>query len=179
MEDLLLEINKIKERTSKNEISLSDKERLIFNRAYNFLSRREYSQQELIKKLLQKTEFDQESIKNVVEKLKELNYQSDDRYKEMIIKKLLKKGRASSLITQELGMHGIECDREDIEVAKESLDLSDSDVIKNLIDKKIRQLKDRPHKNMRESIIRALAAKGHSYYSFSKILDDSLKDLNS
>jgi SOS response regulatory protein OraA/RecX len=141
IDDLLSEINKIQDSTSLKQISLSENERLIFNKAYNLLSRREYSEIELTTKLKQRMPEEDCLIPVVIEKLVNAGYLSNERYKEMIIKKLLKKGIATQNIINELRKHQIDVTSCEIQSHAENLNINKDQKIQQLILKKNKTFK--------------------------------------
>jgi regulatory protein len=173
-ESLLIEIEKIQNSTSIKPISLSDKERLIFNKAYNLLSRREHSKTELTSKLKLRLPEQASLIHSVVQKLEESGYLSNSRYKEMIIKKLLKKGISEPNIKSELKSHSIQVDNDEIKAIANELGLNKSDQIQFLINKKIRLIKQKPIQKQRESLIRYLTGKGYSYDEIKGSIENAL-----
>ncbi|TLU64914.1 regulatory protein RecX [Thalassotalea litorea] len=74
--------------------------------AYNFLARREHSQQELKQKLKRK-EFDDDDIDLVLEKLAEQDIQSDLRYGEALFRQRVQKGYGWQYIRAELKQKGL------------------------------------------------------------------------
>ena len=174
IDDLLSEIKKIQNSTSLKSISLSENERLIFNKANNLLSRREYSKIELTRKLKQRLTDKADLIPGVIEKLEDAGYLSDHRYSEMIIKKLLKKGTAEQNIMSELKAHNIFVTREEITVIADELGLDKKDQIDTLINKKRRMIKSKPAQKQRESLIRYLCGKGYSYEEIKPHIERNL-----
>lgn len=163
IDDLLSEIQKIQDSTSLKSINLSENERFIFNKANNLLSRREYSKIELTKKLRQRIPNEEGLISEVIKKLEDANYLSEDRYSEMIIKKLLKRGIAEQNIINELGTHHIIVTKEKIRNIAEELGLNKQEQVLLLAKKKLRLIKSKPLQKQRESLIRFLSSKGYKY----------------
>tara|TARA_B100000787_G_scaffold89619_1_gene66261 strand:- start:566 stop:1003 length:438 start_codon:yes stop_codon:yes gene_type:complete len=76
-------------------------------RAVNLLSRREHSQVELRKKL-RKAEFELEDINDVIEKLAEIDLQSDPRFAENYLYYRSQRGFGSQKIRFELNQRGVD-----------------------------------------------------------------------
>ena len=172
IDDLLSQIQKIETSTSLKKISLSENERLIFNKACDFLSRREYSINELSTKLSNKFP-DQKKIliRNIVLKCEKHGYLSEERYKEMIIKKLLKKGSSKIVISKELSLHNINVSDEEIDYFRDFLGLNQQDSIKALIEKKLRLIQNKESTKQRESLMRFLLSKGYCYEEIKPLID--------
>lgn len=171
IDDLLSQIQKIETSTSLKRISLSENERLIFNKACDFLSRREYSITELSTKLRNKFPNQKNLIRDIVLKCEEHGYLSEDRYKEMIIKKLLKRGSSKIVISKQLSLHNITVSDEEIDNCRDFLGLNQQDSIKALIEKKLRLTQNKEPKKQRESIIRFLLTKGYSYQEIKPLIE--------
>ena len=140
-----------------------------FNKAYNialrYLSLREYSEKELLTKIIKKQSFDGEVLSEVVKKLREQNYLSEERYIRQKAKLLKIKGYSDSYIITYLGRENVQTNKEVIQ----SLELSNSEEsLSLLIQKKLRgkSLESIPT-NKKNTLIRFLASKG---YTFEEIM---------
>ena len=78
----------------------------VFNCAQALLARREHSQLELKQKLLKK-DFDEQVINEVLHKLIELGYQSDERYTSVCLRSRANKGYGPNYIRNYLNQRGI------------------------------------------------------------------------
>jgi len=78
----------------------------VFNAAQGLLARREHSQLELMQKL-QKKSFDELIISEVLLKLSQMDYQSDQRYAAARLRNLTNKGYGPNYIKQYLNQRGI------------------------------------------------------------------------
>lgn len=177
IEDLLSEIEKIQNSTSLKKINLSDNERFIFNKAYNLLSRREYSTLELKRKLQHRLPDHAELIPPVLSKLEKSGYLSNERYKKMIITKLLKRGISNQNIISELKSHQIECHTDEIDIISSDLGLNKDEQIKKLIRKKIRSIEKKPIQKQKEALIRHLIGKGYLYEDIKKHIGQTFSEI--
>lgn len=80
----------------------------IKNKAIYFLSRREYSKQELIERLKKYNDFPHDLISQVIDELIKKDYLSDLRFQEQCVNMLLKKGCGPNKIIYELKQKGID-----------------------------------------------------------------------
>ncbi len=78
----------------------------VFNAAQRLLARREHSQIELKQKLL-KRDFDKQVIDEVLLRLIELGYQSDERYTSACLRSKANKGYGPNYIRQYLNQRGV------------------------------------------------------------------------
>lgn len=86
--------------------------------AYNALSKREYSTQELEEKLLRKnTPID--IVKMVIRQVQDLNLQSDDRFTESFVRSRINRGQGPVRIEMELKQRGISTDLAEQHLAAE------------------------------------------------------------
>lgn len=86
--------------------------------AYNALSKREYSTQELEEKLLRKnTPVD--IVKMVIRQVQDLNLQSDDRFTESFVRSRINRGQGPVRIEMELKQRGISADLAEQHLAAE------------------------------------------------------------
>ncbi len=77
--------------------------------AINLLSRREYSRHELLQKLSQRSS-DNDQIEQVLDKLTEAGYQSDERFAESFLRSRINRGLGQMRIERELKDKGISID---------------------------------------------------------------------
>ena len=81
----------------------------LYERAMNFLTRREHSVKELKTKLV-KAEFDPDDVNELIQKLIDSNLQSNQRFTENYIRYRSQRGFGSQRIRQELKERGITAD---------------------------------------------------------------------
>ena len=131
---------------------------------------------ELSKKLANKFPDKSQIISELIIKLEESGYLSEARYKEMIIKKLLKRGSSHRAISNELSLHNIHTTSNEIDEWQSSLGLSKKETINNLIQKKLKLTPNKALQKKRESIIRFLLSKGYTYEEIKPSIEDRFKD---
>lgn len=142
-----------------------------FRRAYNkgldFLSRRPFGKNELVKKLCEKG-IEKEYADMAVERLEELKLIDDEVYAEMLASELVRrKGYSNSRVLRELVFKGI--DREIAQNAVEALDNNPQNRIILLVEKKYaNKLNDEKGK---KRTIDALLRLGYSYYDIKSALN--------
>ena len=78
----------------------------IMDAALSLLSRREYSEAELTRKLLEKTE-QQHHVESVLARVQEFGYQNDRRYTESYIRYGISQGKGESWIIMKLRQKGV------------------------------------------------------------------------
>jgi len=139
----------------------------LYQYAINLLSRQDYSEFKLRKKLQSRIESIESEIDEVLLKLKDLNYLREDNYKKNFIKKWLQKGESEHKIRFRGSQEGLNFESEDFRLILEETCGSSEESINQLIEKKLR-LKNVPDNlqekfKLREKILRFLLSKGHSY----------------
>ncbi|MEX2964392.1 regulatory protein RecX [Microbulbifer sp. TYP-18] len=85
--------------------SLSSPERALFQAALELLSRREHSRQELCQKLANR--FPGADFDSLFQRLEELNYQSDQRFAQVLARSRLQRGQGPLRIRRELQQRGV------------------------------------------------------------------------
>ena len=173
---IIEELQQIIDRTQNRTVQLTTDQKIIFNKGVSLLNRREHSIKELTTKLKTKfPEIPQEIIDKAIGKLVSADFLNEDRYKKMIVRKHLKKGDSFSYIKNVLSQQNIELSREDIDEERESLNISVEDSLSNLVRKKLQSIKSSEDltkiKKKRESAIRYLLNKGHSYPEIKSAID--------
>lgn len=138
------------------------------------LSQRDYSVYKMKQKLKER-QFEMEEIEIVIDKLIEQNYLREEEYKRMRIKQLVVKGFANQYILKKLEQEHLSGTNEEIESLRAEQDLSSSDQIIRLIEKKLRY-KEIPTEfqakmKLKNKVLHFLVSKGHS-------LSDSCNALN-
>ena len=104
------------------------------NWALWMLGRREYSEYELRTKMLQKKQWDEDEINETLEKLKENDFQDDERTAKSMVRTGVSQGKGPKYITQKMRMRGISSEHISNEMEKEDVDWYE--VAKDLIQRK-------------------------------------------
>lgn len=142
-----------------------------FRRAYNkgldLLSRRPYSEKELVRKLREK-DFSDGAIESAVERLKELSLLDDEKYAEMLCEHLYtNKHYGVKRILQELNLRGI--DREIAQTAVLTLDKDEINSIVLLLEHKFKnKIGD---EKSRQRTVASLLRYGYSYSDIKSALN--------
>jgi regulatory protein len=92
-------------KASEQKLELSD----LRVAAINLLSRREYSRHEIFQKLSPRAQ-DQDELEQVLDRLAELGYQSDQRFAESFLRSRIYRGLGQNRIVRELKEKGISLD---------------------------------------------------------------------
>ena len=138
-----------------------------FDSLINRLSRREHSRVELDRKLQTvHPELSQEERVQLLDRLVELNLQSDTRFAEMLIRSRLQRGQGRRRIEQELAQHAIDVG----EVAEhfDEGDVSESERCYAALEKWMRSKKD-PN---REKAFRFLASRGFNFSDATEAVNE-------
>jgi SOS response regulatory protein OraA/RecX len=146
-------------------------------KALDLLARRNYSKLKLNNKLREKG-FDPTEIKDAIEKLEELNYIREDYYKRSQIINLMRKGNSVKFIKFSLKKEDqIEAQSNDILEVFAEFDLTEEDLIKKLIEKKITAEIKKNHDKIKSKnkILKFLQNKGHDWTTSSFLVDERLK----
>ena len=146
-------------------------------KALDLLARRSYSRLKLNNKLQEKG-FDPLEIKDAIEKLEELNYIREDYYKRSKIINLMRKGNSVKFIKFFLKKEDhIETQSSDILDIFAEFDLTEEDLIKKLIEKKITAGIKKNHDKIKtkNNILKFLQNKGHDWTASSFLVDEGLK----
>ncbi len=137
----------------------------IFNRALKILSLRDHSIYELRSKLLKRFE-DSEQVEQVLKKLLELHYLDDERFAELLVRSLRKKGKSRFFMRQELQKRGVEA-----RFISTSLSEVDefADAFK-IASKKEKSLTRHPKEKQRQKLAAFLGNRGFSFDIVNKVL---------
>ena len=138
-----------------------------FDSLINRLARREHSRVELDRKLQTvHPELSQEERVQLLDRLVELNLQSDTRFAEMLIRSRLQRGQGRRRIEQELAQHAIDVG----EVAEhfDEADVSESERCYAALEKWMRSKKD-PN---REKALRFLASRGFNFSDATEAVNE-------
>ena len=138
------------------------------SKALFYLSRREYSQIELENKLKLSSE-DINAIKDTIEKLIQLGYQSDRRYIEAYVRY---KSQKYGIMKIRYELKNKVNDLDLIDEVIDSLVINEASVIEGLITKKYTNL----NPNMKNSVIRFLLNKGFNKEIVYEIVIDKFKE---
>ncbi len=141
-----------------------DTEKLIQQAALRYLSMREHSKKELLRKLQQKG-FSYCDSEPVVASLSEHGYQSDQRYAQMLVNSRIEKGYGEQRIRAELQENGVAC-----QFIAESLEGHDwESLCRECFDKKYNGQSGGDLK-ARQKQQRYLLQKGYSYSQIQAVL---------
>lgn len=138
-----------------------------YNEAIRLLTRQDYSEYKLRKKLSEKN-YPHDQIDLAIEKVKSYNYLREDLYLEARIKGLMRKNLSASHIKRKLEQEFLYPSEEYIYSIFSENSFTQNKQINDLIHKKLRNkdLKDlnfEEKRKIKEKIIRHLQSKGHSY----------------
>ena len=143
--------------------------------ALRYLSRREYSEIELKKKILLKNQFSTEDLAEAFDILKENNYLSEERYIRQKTNLLKLKGFSSSYIAKSLNRENIPVD---LEIINEFNFVTNETNLLKLLNKKLKGVPfNLLEPNKKKSIIRYLMTKGYSYDEIKTTLKYSTQDV--
>ena len=137
-----------------------------FDSMINRLARREHSRVELDRKL--KTihpELEQSDRSTLLDRLIELNLQSDARFAEMLIRSRLQRGQGRRRIEQELSLHAI--DPKDVAHHFDEADENESVRCHAALEKWMRGKKD----PTRDKALRFLASRGFNFSDATEAVD--------
>ncbi len=138
-----------------------DTNKQLFEAACYFLSKREYGAKELSDKLARKfKQTDRKMISELLERLQDLNYQSDKRYAEMFIRARFNRNYGENHIRQEALYKGL--DRDLVENALQELALD--------FDSSCAYLANKYSKLDTTKLIRKLVAKGFGFQMVLNII---------
>lgn len=155
----------------------------MFKEAYNYsiflLSKRDYSIYKMEQKLSSR-KYDCEIIKDVINKLLELNYLREEEYKNSKIKSLLIKGYSNSFIIKKLEIEKLEATNEQIDQIRNNQSITSQDSLDYLVQKKLRGkvIPDNFDDKMKlkRKILNFLASKGYSYQEAKDSIDKNFKN---
>jgi len=139
----------------------------LYQYAVHLLSRQDYSEFKLRKKLQSKLVSNESEIDEILLKLKEMNYVREDNYRKNFIKKWIQKGESEQKIRFRGSQENLNFTSEDFRLILEETGKNSEETLDQLIEKKLR-LKNMPENpqekfKLREKILRFLLSKGHSY----------------
>ena len=160
--------------TSKT--SLSEIERLVFNKALSLLSRREHSRKEIQKKLFNKFPEANAAIEDTLNNLEEQNYLCETRFKFMLAKSLINKYSSNTYITHKLKTHSITMQNDEINLIRDELNISEDSAVRKLLEKKLSLNIGKQEQKRRETAIRFAMTKGFSYQAINLALNYITKD---
>ena len=145
----------------------------IMDAALSLLSRREYSEAELSRKLLEKTEQTQ-YVANVISRVQALGYQNDQRFTESYIRYGVGQGKGECWIKMKLRQKGIQPAL--IEASLEQADLSWGEVAQAQLARKFKS----PNCDVKEKArwYRFLSARGFSPDIISQVVERHIRYLN-
>lgn len=154
-------------RKRKNfaELSPEEQQALLFERACDYLSRREHSEKELRIKLRRKySEVSKTQLDSLLSKLKEIGFQSDDRFTESFVRSSIWKRYGPRKIKYELGGKGVAKDKaqlDEINFRELALQLTRRKYAKQL--EKYSGMTFEEKQKFKAKICRMLSSKGHMY----------------
>jgi len=135
-----------------------------YNAALRLLSRREHACSELRVKLKQRG-FGSECIEPVLTRLTESGFQSDERYKYVIIRHLISRGYGSKYIKSYVEEKKLVVESHEIELGYESHGLTEEDVLTRQLPKHIRDQREY------DRAMRKLIRRGYGYREIKSVLD--------
>lgn len=123
-------------------MELTESIKVVKQKALGLLSKKEYSEFKLRQKLLSAKNIDIDSaqLDQVISWLKAQGYLSDQRYKELRVRGLLRKGKSHRDIQWKCQEENITVSNEEISAVQDDLQISDKERLWPHIDKKIRTL---------------------------------------
>ena len=110
---------------------------------------------------LQQKGHSSEHVEQTLEECKEKGYIREERYRDSVIRRLLKKNQSDWHIQQQLEREGIPISQEHIEDMREELQLNPETQIQRLIAKKVALLSPNDPKS-EEKVLRHLFSRGYS-----------------
>lgn len=145
----------------------------IFNKACDYLSRRDHSEYELKKKLRRKfSEASSDEINTVMEKLKELKFQSDERFTESFVRTKFLSKNGPVKIAYELKKKGIKkkAYMEELDFDSSALSFAKSRYASQL--EKWEQYSREEQLKLKEKIYRGLAGRGFKYDTIKNTVNE-------
>lgn len=149
--------------------------------AYNFaiklLTMRDYSQYKMREKLISKG-FSDVEVDETIEKLVSQKYINDKNYQRGRVKQLLLKSHSNDYIIKKCELEHLYPDHDFIENLREEFNLGSDDMIKELIQKKLKSIKYtqsyEDKQKAKSKIYNFLKSKGHSSYHLIELIDSYL-----
>ncbi len=92
-----------------------------YNKALGLLSRREHSEKELAQRL-KRAGYEKDDSETAIEKLQSINFQSDDRFAELLVRSRVGQGYGPRRIAYELANHGLSREAIALAIATEDAD---------------------------------------------------------
>lgn len=166
---------KLKEGVEVNpELLLKASEEGAYKKALNYslnLLGRYYKTKHELRKKLKEKEYQEDTIKAVIDKLEELGYINDEQYVDSFIKSKqdTSQGLNKKTLYNKLMMKGI--DRDLIEESLDHTDIDEYDNAMQLAEKKLRTMKGTPREK-KAKLYNYLYGKGFSYETCSKVANN-------
>jgi regulatory protein len=123
------------------------------------LGRREYSEKELRIKLTSK--YNEEICQRVIDYLQANNYQSDERFTDMMIRSYASRGYGHKRILQELSCKGIYISNLDDYVMSNNIDFKD--ICRDVLKRKLKSNVDLSDYKIKAKLLRYLVSRGFEY----------------
>ena len=140
-----------------------------WNKLLDYLSYRERSVQECYE-YLKKMYLNHDLSDNLIQRAKDLNYLSNDRFAELYIESLINKGKSRSEIISKLKIKGITSATIN-KYLDEMYSREENNILKQMVVKAKKRFYNQPAERRREKIISYLSRKGFNYYKIINILD--------
>lgn len=130
------------------------------------LSGQDYSEYKLRQKLKAKG-YEAPEIDEAVTKLIEKNYLREEEYKKLLVRRLMRKGKADGLIRRQVEQEQLKVSAEELAECREDTGMSKDETIAQLVQKKLRgkswPLDRTERQKLQEKVYRYLLSRGFSY----------------
>ena len=125
---------------------------------------------------LERKGYRREQIEQVLQEFRQKGYINEERYRDSVIRRLLKKNYSDGIIRQRLEREGVSVSPQDIKAMRKEIQLSSTAQIQQLIRKKASHLSlDNPKSE--EKVLRHLISRGYSYEQCRKNLIEFKKGI--
>ncbi len=169
-----------RKRINFDEATETERQALLYERACDYLSRREHSEKEIRQKL--KRKFKSVTVKELdtlLGKLKELGFQSDDRFTESFVRTSVFRKYGPGKIRFELGCKGIEKDKGEKVIAEEEIDFKQlaTEFAERKFRRQIEKAADYDYEQMqklKEKMYRSLCSRGFAYEDVKVVIENTL-----
>jgi regulatory protein len=169
-----------RKRINFDEATETERQALLFERACDYLSRREHSEKEIKQKLKRKfktvksTELD-----GLLGKLKEIGFQSDERFTESFVRTSVFRRYGPGKIRFDLGRKGI--DKEQSQKAMEEKEIDFKQLATEFAERKFRriieeysELEYEDKQKVRQKMYRSLCSRGFAYEDVKEVVKNIL-----
>lgn len=150
----------------KPEFKTEKKKSSPYQYALYLLSGQDYSEYKIRQKMRTKN-FEQVEIDEAIEKLIEKKYLREEEYKRVLVKRLMRKGKADGLIKRQIEQEKLNIDSAELEELREETGTPKEEMLAQLVEKKMRGKSwptDRAElQKLQQKIYRYILSRGFSF----------------